>query len=183
MGDLGGVGGGVGGGVPGGRVEGRGLPGLRAAHGGGGNGVLAETLLGALGALLVLALVFGSLLALVPLLVAGVSILATFLLVLALTTITDVSFLVQYLIALIGLGVAVDYSLLFVTRWREERARGRDDASAVEAAMRHAGQAILISGLTVGVGPAPLIALPVPFLRSLRYGRMAHPPLSRAGPL
>jgi RND superfamily putative drug exporter len=166
--------------LPGATVQVSGLPALRAAHGGGGSGVLAETLLGALGALLVLALVFGSLLAIVPLLVAGVSILATFLLVLALTTITDVSFLVQYLIALIGLGVAVDYSLLFVTRWREERARGRDDASAVEAAMCRAGQAILISGLTVGVGLASLIVLPVPFLRSLGYGGMLIPLVSVA---
>ena len=56
--------------------------------------------------------VFASFLALVPLLIAAVSILTTFLLVLGLTTFTDVSFVVQFLIALIGLGVAIDYSLL-----------------------------------------------------------------------
>ena len=60
-----------------------------------------------------------------PLLIAAVSILTTFLIVLVLTYVTDVSFIVQFLVALIGLGVAIDYSLLVVTRWREERAHGR----------------------------------------------------------
>ena len=85
------------------------------ASGGGDNGgpsVLEETLLGALGALAVLVFVFASLLALVPLLIAAVSILTTFLIVLLLTVFTDVSFVVQFLIALVGLGVAIDYSLL-----------------------------------------------------------------------
>jgi len=44
--------------------------------------------------------------------------------VLLLTTFTDVSFVVQFLIALVGLGVAIDYSLLLVSRWREEIAHG-----------------------------------------------------------
>src|SRR5262249_4596616 len=87
---------------------------------GGGPGVLGETLLGAVGALAVLAFVFASFLALLPLVVAAVSILATFLLLLPLTYVMDVSFIVQFLVALIGLGVAIDYSLLFVNRWREE---------------------------------------------------------------
>ncbi len=85
------------------------------------DGVLIETLIAAGGALLVLLWVFGSFLAILPLVVAGVSILTCFLLVWGLTGITDVSFLVQFLIALIGLGIAIDYSLLLVTRWREER--------------------------------------------------------------
>ena len=77
------------------------------------------------------------------------------------TTFTNVSFLTQYLIALIGLGVAVDYSLLMVTRWREERARGAGNDSAVIAAMSTAGRAIAFSGVTVAVGLAALIVLPV----------------------
>ena len=76
------------------------------------------------GALIVLAFVFASFLALLPLLVAAVSILTTFLVVLGLTYLTQVSFIVEFLIALVGLGIAIDYSLLLVTRWREERARG-----------------------------------------------------------
>ena len=97
-----------------------------------GPSVLAETLLGAAGALLVLLFVFASFLAFVPLMIAAVSILTTFLLVLGLTTFSDVSFVVQFLIALIGLGVAIDYSLLLVSRWREERAHGHDNEEAVD---------------------------------------------------
>lgn len=83
-----------------------------------GAGVLVETLIGGIGALVVLLFVFASFLAFVPLLIATVSILSTFLAVLALTTVTEVSGVVQFLIALVGLGVAIDYSLLVVTRWR-----------------------------------------------------------------
>ncbi|XUL93637.1 MMPL family transporter [Streptomyces galilaeus] len=137
---------------------------------GGGPGVLGETLLGAVGALAVLAFVFASFLALLPLLVAAVSILATFVMLLPLTYATDVSFIVQFLVALIGLGVAIDYSLLFVTRWREERDRGRDNHDAVVVAMQHAGHAIVFSGVTVAIGLLSLVVLPVPFLRSMGYG-------------
>ena len=86
-----------------------------------GPGVLAETLLGGVGALAVLAFVFASMLALLPLVVAAASILATFAMLLPLTYLGDFSALVQFLIALVGLGVAIDCSLLLVTRWREER--------------------------------------------------------------
>ncbi len=77
-----------------------------------GPSVLVETLTGAAGALVVLVFVFASFLALVPLLVAAVSILSTFLVLLGLTYLTEVSFVVQFLVSLIGLGVAIDYSLL-----------------------------------------------------------------------
>jgi RND superfamily putative drug exporter len=135
-----------------------------------GPGVLGETLLGAVGALAVLAFVFASFLAFLPLLVAAVSILATFLLLLPLTYLTDVSFIVQFLVALIGLGVAIDYSLLFVNRWREERDHGRDNHEAVVVAMQTAGRAIVFSGVTVAIGLLALIVLPVPFMRSMGYG-------------
>ena len=136
----------------------------------GGNSVLVETLLGAVGALAVLLFVFASLLAFLPLLVAAVSILTTFLLLLPITYLTDVSFIVQFLIALVGLGVAIDYSLLFVTRWREERDKGRDNHEAVVTAMETAGHAVLFSGITVAIGLLALVVLPVPFLRSIGYG-------------
>jgi RND superfamily putative drug exporter len=143
-----------------------------------GNGVLAETLLGGLGALAVLAFVFGSLLALVPLLVAAVAILATFLVVLGLTALTDISFIVQFLVALIGLGVAIDYSLLLVTRWREELANGHGGDEAVRLAMASAGRAVVFSGVTVAVGLLALVLLPVPFLRSVGLGGMLIPLVS-----
>ncbi len=151
---------------------------LAESSGGGSRGVLVEVLLGGLGALVVLALVFGSLLAAVPLLVAAVSIPATFLCLLGLTALTDVVFVVQYLVALIGLGVAIDYSLLIVMRWREERSRGLGDREAVEVAMATAGRSVVFSGITVAVSLAALVAVPLPFLRSIGLGGLLIPLLS-----
>src|SRR5699024_422464 len=73
----------------------------------GGSGVLIEILIGASGALLVLAWIFGSLLALLPLFMAGISILASFLIIGGITSITSISEIVQYLVSLIGLGIAI----------------------------------------------------------------------------
>jgi len=140
--------------------------------------VLVETLLGGLGALVVLAFVFGSLLALVPLVVALFSILGTFLVILGLTAVTEVNFIIQYLVALIGLGVAIDYSLLVVTRWREERAAGRDREAAVHLALASAGRAVVFSAATVAVSLAVLAVVPVLFLRSVGFGSMLIPLVS-----
>ncbi len=145
-----------------------------------GPSVLAETLIGATGALAVLLFVFASFLALLPLLIAAVSILTTFLIVLGLTTVYDVSFVVQFLISLIGLGVAIDYSLLVVSRWREERAHGHDNEEAVVIAVRTAGHAVLASGVTVAISLLALVVLPVPFLRSMGFGGMLIPLVSVA---
>ena len=114
-------------------------------------------------------------------LIAAVSILATFLMLLPLTYLTDVSFIVQFLVALVGLGVAIDYSLLFVTRWREERDHGTDNHEAVVAAMETAGHAVLFSGITVAIGLLALVVLPVPFMRSIGMRRCADPVRQRPG--
>src|SRR5438445_87240 len=152
---------------------------LQAQSGGGqGPGVFVEALLGGLGALGILAFVFGSLLAFVPIVMAIVSIMTTFLIVWGLTTITDVSPIVQFLVALIGLGVAIDYSLLLVVRWREERAHGHEGDEAIRRAMTTAGRAVVFSGTTVAIGLLALIALPLPFLRSVGYGGMLIPLVS-----
>ena len=140
--------------------------------------IIVEIALGAGGAVVVLALVFGSLLALVPLLVAAVAITTTFLLVLGLTVLTDVSFIVQYLVGLIGLGVAIDYSLLVVMRWREERAAGADDHAAVRTAMTTAGRAVVFSGVTVAISLLSLVVLPLPFLRTVGFGGLFIPLVS-----
>jgi putative drug exporter of the RND superfamily len=142
------------------------------------SGVLVETLIGGLGALVVLAFVFGSLLAFVPLVVAVFSILGTFLVILGLTAFTDVNFIIQYLVALIGLGVAIDYSLLVVTRWREERAAGHDPQTAVHRAMDSAGRAVVVSAATVAVSLVVLAVVPIPFLRSIGFGSMLIPLVS-----
>jgi RND superfamily putative drug exporter len=143
-----------------------------------GPSVLVETLIGALGALIVLIFVFASFLALVPLMIAAVSILSTFLVVLVLTTFTDVSFVVQFLIALIGLGVAIDYSLLVVSRWREERAQGAPNNEAVVTAVKTAGHAVLASGITVAISLIALVVVNVPLIRSMGFGGMLIPVIS-----
>ncbi len=156
--------------LPGSAVGVTGIPALQTGDEEAGTSVLVETLFGAIGALAVLAFVFASMLALLPMLIAAVSIMTTFLLVLPLTYATDVSFIVQFLIALIGLGVAIDYSLILVTRWREERDHGKDNHDAVVSAMTTAGNAVLFSGLTVAIGLLALVVLPVPFMRSIGMG-------------
>jgi putative drug exporter of the RND superfamily len=145
-----------------------------------GTGVMTEVMIGSVGALVILAVVFGSFLAVLPLLIGGISVLATFLLVGGLTEITGVSQIVEFLIALIGLGVAIDYSLLVVSRWREERAAGRDNEAAVTEAMSHAGRAVVFSGLTVAIGLLSMVVLPVPMLRSVGYGGVLVPLMSVA---
>jgi RND superfamily putative drug exporter len=148
------------------------------SHGGGGGSspsVLIETAIGAVAALAVLAFVFGSAIAIVPLLIAIPSILTTFLLVLGLTQAISVNFLVEYLVALMGLGIAIDYSLLLITRWREERESGRSNEEAILAAGPTAGRVVVLSGLIVVVGLLSLVLLPVPFLRSIGLGGMLIP--------
>ena len=158
-----------------------GLTGLNQLASGGstkGPGVFVETVFGGIGALAVLVFVFASLLALIPLVIAIVSILATFLVILALTYMTEVSFIVEFLVALVGLGIAIDYSLLLVTRWREEREKGMPNEQAVVRAVETAGRAVLLSGLTVAVGLIALVVIPVPSLRSTGFGGMLIPLVS-----
>jgi putative drug exporter of the RND superfamily len=143
-----------------------------------GPGVLLESVLGGLGALVVLAFVFASLLAFVPLLMAIVSIMTTFLVLWGVTQVTSVSMIVEFLVALIGLGVAIDYSLLVVVRWREERAHGHTGEEAVVRAMQTAGRAVVLSGTTVAIGLLAMVVLPLPFLRSIGYAGMLIPLVS-----
>ena len=96
--------------------------------------MLTETLLGAAGALIILLFVFGTLPAVaMPLLIASSSILTTFLCVYGLTYLTDVSIIVQFLVALVGLGVAIDYALLMIFRFREELSHGETTEEAIVA--------------------------------------------------
>ena len=171
--------------VAGARVHATGLDALRAAaaHGekGGGANLAIEALVAGLGALLVLAFVFASWTAIVPLLMAIVAIPTTFLLIWPLATLTDVSVIVKFLAALIGLAIAIDYALLVVVRWREERLReDTTNEAAVVKAMQHAGRAVVFSGSTVAISLLALVALPVPFLRSLGIAGMLIPLVSVA---
>ncbi len=144
-----------------------------------GSGVLLEALIGGLGALIILLFVFGTLPAvLMPLVVALAAILNTFTLVWILTYITDVSIIVQFLIALVGLGVAIDYALLMIFRFRDELREGNDVESALVETMTHAGHSVIVSGTTVAIGLLSMIVLPLPLLRGMGIGGMLIPVVS-----
>ena len=146
--------------------------------GGQGPGIFLEVLVGGLGALAVLAFVFASLFAFLPLLMAVVAIPTTFLAAYALTAVTSLSPIISFLIGLVGLGIAIDYSLLVVVRWREERAHGHDVEEATVRAMETAGRAVVFSGTTVAIALLALIAIPLPFLRSMGYAGLLIPTIS-----
>jgi len=143
-----------------------------------GPGILGEILIGGLGALAVLCFVFASFLAVVPLIIAAVSINTAFLAMLGLTYLMSLNVVVQYLTGLIGLGVAIDYSLLLITRWREAIGQGHDNETAIKLAMASAGRAIVFSGTTVALGLIVLIVVPVPFIRGIGIGGMLVPVIS-----
>src|SRR5690242_16250336 len=145
----------------------------------GGSSVLLETVIGGAGALVILLFVFGTLPAvLMPLAVAAAAILNTFTLVWALTYVTSVSLVVQFLIALVGLGVAIDYALLMIFRFRDELRAGRDVEQALVQTVTHAGRSVIVSGSTVAVGLLSMLVLPVPFIRSIGIGGMLIPAVS-----
>jgi putative drug exporter of the RND superfamily len=151
-----------------------------STHGSGGDSsVLLETAIGGLGALVILLFVFGTLPAvLMPIAVAVAAILNTFTLVWALTYVTHVSIIVQFLIALVGLGVAIDYALLMIFRFREELRAGNDVETSLVETMTHAGHSVIVSGSTVAIGLLSLIALPLPVIRSMGLGGMLIPIVS-----
>ena len=128
---------------------------------------------------MILLFVFGTLPAvLMPLVVAIAAILNTFTLVWALTYVTDVSIIVQFLIALVGLGVAIDYALLMIFRFRDELREGNDVETALVETMTHAGRSVIVSGSTVAIGLLSMIALPLPLIRSMGIGGMLIPAVS-----
>jgi RND superfamily putative drug exporter len=151
-----------------------------STHGSGGSSsVLLEAVVGGIGALVILLFVFGTLPAvLMPIVVAIAAILNTFTLVWALTYVTNVSIIVQFLIALVGLGVAIDYALLMIFRFRDELREGEDVETALVETMRHAGRSVVVSGSTVAVGLLSMIILPLPFIRSMGIGGMLIPAVS-----
>lgn len=137
--------------------------------------LIKGVMVGATLALVTLFVVYGSPIAILPIVMAIPAILVTFLCVFALTFVANVSYFVEYMVVLLSLGISVDFSLIVVVRWREEREKGLSDEAAVVAATRSAGRAVMLSGLTAAVGLLSLIVLPVPFLRSIGYGGMLIP--------
>jgi putative drug exporter of the RND superfamily len=154
---------------------------IQEASSGGGTGpsILTEALIGGLGSLVILFFVFGTLPAvLMPIVIAAASILNTFTLVWILTYITNVSIIVQFLIALVGLGVAIDYALLMIFRFRDELREGEDVETALVETMTHAGRSVIVSGSTVAVGLLSMLILPLPFIRSIGIGGLLIPTVS-----
>jgi putative drug exporter of the RND superfamily len=145
----------------------------------GGPSLLVEAVIGALGALVILLFVFGTLPAvLMPVVVAAASILNTFTLVWALTYVTDVSIIVQFLIALVGLGVAIDYALVMIFRFRDELRDGAEVDAALVETVTHAGRSVIVSGSTVAIGLLALIAVPLPLVRSMGLAGLLIPAVS-----
>ena len=149
-------------------------------HGGGGKGnILLEAIVGGGGALIILFFVFGTLPAvLMPIVVAAAAILNTYTLVWGLTYVTNVSIIVQFLIALVGLGVGIDYALLMIFRFRDELREGEDVETALVETMTHAGRSVIVSGSTVAVGLLSMLILPLPFIRSMGIGGLLIPTVS-----
>ncbi|GGR96854.1 membrane protein [Streptomyces nojiriensis] len=134
--------------------------------------------------LVLLVLVFGSAVAaLLPLGVGIVAILGTNAVLRGLTEFTDVSVFAQNLTTALGLGLAIDYALFIVRRFREELAAGRDPVAAVGATLRTAGRTVLFSALTVAVSLSAMLFFPMYFLRSFAYAGVAVVLLAAAAAL
>lgn len=157
---------------PGSTVHVTGLDTLAPSVDAGGVDVPAKIGVGVLAAVVVLVLVFRSLLAFVPILISALAVFVSFVAILLLTLVTTVHDVALTTMPLLGLGIAVDYSLLLVARWREEQANGHRGDEAVHRAMAGAGRAVLFSGVAVAVGLVTMVVLPVPFLRSLGLAGM-----------
>ena len=124
--------------------------------------------------LVLLLLVFGSVVAaFLPVLIAGVAIVGTFLALYLITLATDVSVFSINLATALGLGLAIDYSLFMVSRFREELATGSSTEDAVARTMQTAGRTVAFSALTVAVSLAALLIFPLYFLRSFGYAGIA----------
>ncbi len=121
---------------------------------------------------LILLLAFGAIVAsLIPLVLAATSLLAAFGIIgLYSQTVGDVSPNATQLIVLIGLAVAVDYSLFMVTRFRAERRHGRSVPLAIEVASSTAGRAVFFSGLAVMISLAGLLTLGITLFTSMAVG-------------
>ena len=134
--------------------------------------------------LVLLVMVFGSAVAaLLPLGIGIVAILGTNAVLRGLTEFTDVSVFAQNLTTALGLGLAIDYALFVVRRFREELAGGADTRTAVGTTLRTAGRTVLFSALTVAVSLAAMLVFPQYFLRSFAYAGIAVVLLAAAAAL
>ncbi|MFC9963323.1 MMPL family transporter [Nocardia ignorata] len=117
--------------------------------------------------------VFGGVVAAaLPLIVGGLTMLGAWGLLRLLTTVTEVNSFVSPVVSMIGLGLAIDYGLFVLSRFREELAEGRSVEDAVRNSVSTAGRTVLFSALIVVVAAAGILVFPQGLLRSFAYGAM-----------
>jgi RND superfamily putative drug exporter len=132
-------------------------------------------------AIAVLLFMFGTLGAvIVPIVFAGATLPTTLGLVWVIAHLGNTAQYVTNIVTLIGLAIAIDYSMLVVFRFREELSAGKDLQNALETTMSTAGRATLFSGMTVTIGLAALLLMPLPFMRSMGAGGVLIPLVSMA---
>ena len=132
-------------------------------------------------ALLVMVFMFGTLGGIaVPVAFAAMTIPVTLGFVWVFAHVMEMAIYVTNIVALIGLAIAVDYSMLVVFRYREELAHTADPHEALRTTMATAGRATLFSGAVVAVGLALLVFMPLPFMRSMGVGGLLVPLVSIA---
>jgi RND superfamily putative drug exporter len=120
--------------------------------------------------LLLLVIVFGSVVAAsLPLAVGALSVIGTFFILRMLASVTEVSIFALNMTTAMGLGLAIDYSLFIVSRYREELRQGFEPHAAVQRTVLTAGRTVAFSALTVAVSLAALLVFPLAFLRSFAY--------------
>ncbi|MGY1601597.1 MMPL family transporter [Geodermatophilus sp. SYSU D00815] len=124
--------------------------------------------------LVLLVVIFGSLAAAsLPLAIGGAAILGSFAALRAFTSFTDVSVFAVNVVTIMGLGLAIDYGLFMVSRFREEIRRQPTTEEALARTMATAGRTVAVSALTVAISLAGLLIFPQVFLRSMGFGGMS----------
>jgi RND superfamily putative drug exporter len=124
--------------------------------------------------LILLVFVFGSIVsALLPLVIGGIAILGAFTALKLISLATDVSIFSISIVTIMGLGLAIDYGLFMVSRFREELRSGENVQSAVVRTMTTAGRTVTVSAVTIAVSLAGLLIFPQTFLRSMGFGGIA----------
>jgi RND superfamily putative drug exporter len=134
--------------------------------------------------LVILVLAFGALVAAgIPLLLGFTAVLAALGLAALFSHLLRVDESINSVILLIGLAVGVDYSLFYLRRWREERARGRTPADALQVAAATSGRAVLVSGLTVLAAMAGMFLMGTRVFQSFGVGTMVVVAIAIVGSL
>jgi RND superfamily putative drug exporter len=120
--------------------------------------------------LILLIFVFGSVVAAsLPLAIGALAVVGTFLILRIVASMTEVSVYSTSLVTAMGLGLAIDYSLFIVSRYREELRKGLETRAAVVRSVQTAGRTVAFGGLTVAIALSALLVFPLAFLRSFAY--------------